>query len=647
MSSAQGQNQEREALLDDPEAVNNEADKAPSPAPAKGKKIDPLIGRSIGGRYVITERIGAGGMGVVYKAKQGAVDRNVAIKVLLTRPAEKDDEYETLVRRFHLEARAASKLSHPNTITIYDFGQDEDGLLYIAMEFLDGISLDRVLKQGALTPQRAVRVIMQLCHSLSEAHKKGIVHRDIKPDNIFLINLGGDNDFVKVLDFGVAKLRESSNNNDKTLTKAGMIFGTPKYMSPEQARCMPLDARSDIYAVGVMMYQLLTGAVPFDAEDHVSILLMHCSEPPEPFAKRRPDLQLPPELEAVVFKAMMKDRDARYQSVDEMAAALEMIAAKFQFVANTSMLPIVSGYATSSNPAVTPLHGSYTPPPTQLNTLPNTEGFNLADTLGPDPTSMGMAAANPSGATATPTPSNPLTRPSPQEAGLTESGSYAWDGGLKLNLGATPPHGSPAPAAAVAPSRPGQNTLVIAGGAALALVLLLVVAFFAFGDKNNTDPDPPAPTPPELSQKSPVEIVPAVEDAGIAEATPDAAEEAPDAAAVAQLPDAATQDKQAALPDGPQVSISITTDPEGAEVTFDGVVLPKTTPVTIQRPLDEKARPTLILKLKGHKSVTKRVALNKDSELALTLKKGADASQTGQSGNSALPDPDELYKNKP
>ena len=381
MSSEQGQNAQGEALVKEDQESHSDG-----PAPPKAR-VDPLIGRNVGSRYTITKRIGAGGMGVVYKAKQGAVDRDVAIKVLITKPSEDNDEYDTLVKRFHLEARAASRLSHPNTITIYDFGND-DGLLYIAMEFLDGLSLDEVLKSGTLTVQRTVRIVMQICHSLAEAHKNNIIHRDIKPDNIFLVNMGGDNDFVKVLDFGVAKIKGPSK--DKTLTKAGMIFGTPKYMSPEQARCMPLDSRSDVYSVGILMYQMLMGTVPFDAEDHISILLMHCSEPADIFGTRRPDLDIPPELEAVVFKAIMKDRDARYQSIDEMATVLDQIANKYQFVANTAVLPVVSGFATSINQAVTPIPGSLTPPPT--NTADTGGGFNLADTLGPDPTKLNLSS---------------------------------------------------------------------------------------------------------------------------------------------------------------------------------------------------------------------------------------------------------------
>jgi len=258
----------------------------------------------------------------VYKGRQESLGRDVAIKVLLQELVED----ESLVQRFHLEARAASRLSHPNTITIYDFGQHED-MLYIAMEYLHGQPLNTVLKQGPMPAARVVHIMMQALRSLSEAHKKGIVHRDIKPDNIYLTELGGVQDFVKVLDFGVAKLKSSG---EKTLTKAGMIFGPPKYMSPEQARSQDLDARSDVYALGVMMYQMLMGRVPFDADDHVSILLKHVTEPPPPFDKIRPELHVSKEFQDFVFRAMEKDVKNRYQSADEMLMALESLAMQLQ-----------------------------------------------------------------------------------------------------------------------------------------------------------------------------------------------------------------------------------------------------------------------------------------------------------------------------
>jgi len=287
-------------------------------APPAKKDIHGLVGKTVSGRYHVNEVIGVGGMGVVYRAHQAAVDRDVAIKVLM--PEMISDE--TLIKRFELEARAASRLSHPNTITVYDFGREGD-LLYIAMEFLDGESIEQKLRRdGAMKSERVAKVIVQVLSSLAEAHKKGIVHRDIKPDNIFMQSIEHQKDFVKVLDFGVAKLKDPSVQ-DVTLTQAGIIFGTPKYMSPEQAKAKKLDGRSDQYSLGVVMWEMLMGDVPFKAEDPVSILIQHVHDPPAYFRDVRPDLQVPEEVEVICRKAMEKDRENRYETAEEMRTALE------------------------------------------------------------------------------------------------------------------------------------------------------------------------------------------------------------------------------------------------------------------------------------------------------------------------------------
>ena len=266
-----------------------------------------LLGAEIGGRFTVVSRIGSGGFGVVYKARQKGMDRDVAIKVLLANLGEN----ATVVRRFHLEALAVSKLRHPNTIQIYDFGETDAGQLYIAMEYLDGISLQDALRaEGAMSARRAVHIIVQMARSLREAHAKGIIHRDLKPDNIFLCRVGEEADFVKVLDFGVAKLREGDENQG-TLTQAGMIFGTPRYMSPEQARASEVDQRSDLYALGVILYELLTGSPPFDGANHLEILIKHIQESPVPLHTRRPDLVFPPEVSDLVFKLLSKQASQR------------------------------------------------------------------------------------------------------------------------------------------------------------------------------------------------------------------------------------------------------------------------------------------------------------------------------------------------
>lgn len=650
VSSPPGQNAKEDQVADaenaqasSPDAAKSAASQAPGPQlRKKRKKPDPLIGRTIGDRYLIERRIGAGGMGVVYKAKQGAVDRDIAIKVLLAKAMDDEEEYDTLVRRFHLEARAASRLNHPNTITVYDFGQD-DGLLYIAMEFLDGSSLEGTLKQGALPAQRAVRIIMQVCHSLSEAHKKNIVHRDIKPDNIFLINMGGVPDFVKVLDFGVAKIRGPSK--DKTLTKAGMIFGTPKYMSPEQARCLNLDSRSDIYSVGVMMYQMLTGSVPFDADDHVSILLMHCSEPPEPFNQRRPDIQIPPELEAIVFKAMAKDRDARYQSVDEMSAALEQIAAKYQFVARTGVMPSVAGPGNSPHGNITFAGGpAHTPSGGMVNTLGGQQSgdFNLFDTIGPNPTASNLQPS-PISADVSAEVSSPgsdsgasvplIGKPNPAEVGLSASGSYQWNSDLKLDLNQDPAAAPPRPSAA------NNTTMLLAFGAAGAFLVLIVIIAGVFlissSSEAPTTPKPEAtPTPPVVTP------------------TPDDDPEPPEETSDAGQGEQAVNDADAPQePPAPtEVTLTINSKPPGATILVnDEPVADKLTPATITLPYSEEDKATITLRRKQHKDFSTEIALDKDVEIdeQLKRKRVQPVRQPKPNGNgSALPNADDLFKGR-
>jgi serine/threonine protein kinase len=287
-------------------------------------RADPLIGRVINQRFEVVSKIGAGGMGAVYRARQRGMQRDVAIKVLLRELTDN----ETVLRRFHLEALAVSKLRHPNTIQIFDFGETEDGLLYIAMELLEGRPLLRVLAdEHQLSVKRALHVLQQAAKSLREAHGKGIVHRDLKPDNIFLQTVGEDADFVKVLDFGVAKVADGDGHG-KTLTKAGSIFGTPKYMSPEQSRGGDIDARSDLYALGVILYELLTGRVPFNAENPLGILIKHIQEVPPPFGLVRPDLVIPEAVERFVLRLLAKQPDARPQTAEALVREAEKLEAE-------------------------------------------------------------------------------------------------------------------------------------------------------------------------------------------------------------------------------------------------------------------------------------------------------------------------------
>jgi len=283
-----------------------------------------LIGKEILGQFRILERIGKGGMGEVYKAAQPAMDRMVAIKILHEKLASRPD----LVSRFRREARAMSRLTHPNTVRVFLYGQlEETGQLYIAMEYLEGVDLAKLTRQdGPMEVGRASRIMIQVLSALEEAHNAGIVHRDLKPENILLTSQGGIADFPKVLDFGLAKITEQRMHpGSMVLTREGMVFGTPEFMSPEQARGETLDGRSDIYSLGVIFYEMLTARLPFPRSKPMEYIAHHINTPPYPITERRPELALPEALNPIVGKAIEKKRDARYQSAAEFAAALETL----------------------------------------------------------------------------------------------------------------------------------------------------------------------------------------------------------------------------------------------------------------------------------------------------------------------------------
>jgi serine/threonine protein kinase len=290
--------------------VTGSVDTPPSERKRKARErgASSLVGEVLDNRYEVLERIGEGGMGVVFKARQLGVDRLVAIKVLHAELTSRD----TLVKRFENEARAVSQLRHPNTIRLYDWQRGDDGHVFIVTELLTGVPLARVLAdERRLEAERALRIIDAICRSLSEAHSAGIIHRDLKPENVFIDHIGND-DVIKVLDFGLAKFE-----GGQVATLPGRVSGTPLYMSPEQISGKPCDGRTDVYALGVVLYEMLTGATPFAAQSAVLIFEGHMYNAPPTFAERAPDLTVPPELEALVREMLAKNPDERPQNVEE------------------------------------------------------------------------------------------------------------------------------------------------------------------------------------------------------------------------------------------------------------------------------------------------------------------------------------------
>ena len=284
----------------------------------QGEKADPLIGQTFRGVYFIQQKIGSGGMGQVYKAMHVTLDVPIALKVL--RKALLSDT--SIVQRFHREARAASRLRHPNVIGVTDFGQTEDGTLFMAMEYVAGKSLGRIIsEESPLSEQRIVRIVSQILAALGEAHAAQILHRDLKPENVMVESRRDERDVVKVLDFGIAKIQQGEGGG-ATLTQQGLVCGTPGYMSPEQWGAEALDARSDLYAVGVILYEMLTGSLPFDSQTPMELMKKQLTETPPPPSARRPGGQVSPDLEALVMRTLSSSREERPASAEEMRADL-------------------------------------------------------------------------------------------------------------------------------------------------------------------------------------------------------------------------------------------------------------------------------------------------------------------------------------
>jgi serine/threonine-protein kinase len=288
-----------------------------SPAGGQSKNND-LVGRTFFGEYTITKKLGEGGMGAVYLARQNAIDQNVALKVLHARAAESNE----IVQRFHREAKVISMLSHPNIVRVFIFGRTEDDLLYLVMEFVQGRELrERLDQTGSLDELLAIKIMKQACSALAEAHDLGIIHRDLKPDNILLTEFRGEQNFVKILDFGIAKLNQPEGKPEQKLTQAGIVYGTPEYLSPEQAQALDLDQRTDIYSLGCILYELITGRVPFTDKNPVQILTKHVfEEAPKP-SDVAPG-KVAPSMEKIIMKAIAKNPDDRFNDAMAMFEAL-------------------------------------------------------------------------------------------------------------------------------------------------------------------------------------------------------------------------------------------------------------------------------------------------------------------------------------
>ena len=370
--SAEAQGQPESAHRTDTTPVPEE--KASTENGYDGESDEPdLSGQTIAGRYRVIRRLGEGGMGVVYQAVDERLDKSVALKVLKEDFSKRQD----VVARFTQEAKSAARIKHENVLDVTDYGKTETGSYYIAMELLVGTDLADVLQKGEpMTVERATDIAVQICRALSAAHGLGVVHRDMKPENVFLLKSNDGREVVKIVDFGIAQMTDSAGENTRKLTRTGMIFGTPEYMSPEQASGKQIDHRVDVYATGVILYEMFAGRVPFVGDSFMGVLTQHMFEPPPAITELNPNADVTAEFTAVIFKALAKDPNQRYASMAEFSEDLIRVR---QGVRPTAP---VGDYVIGS-----PLRGP-TPAP-----LLNTPTPNPAQGTAPWPTSVGAAGS--------------------------------------------------------------------------------------------------------------------------------------------------------------------------------------------------------------------------------------------------------------
>ncbi|MCG8417742.1 MAG: serine/threonine protein kinase [Proteobacteria bacterium] len=323
-------------------------------------EAETLVGRVIDGRYKVLKLIGQGGMGSVYKAEHTGIRRIVALKLLHPGLAQVPE----VSQRFKREAEAIGRIKHPNCVYVSDSGKLEDGSLYLVMEYLDGRALSDVLAdEYRIEPLRTLRILRHVLCGLGHAHESGIVHRDVKPENVLLVPHDGDPDFAKILDFGIAKLlgTASKEGNGGTLTQAGMAFGTPVYMSPEQAVGNPIDGRADLYAATIMAYEMITGQPPFHSDDKLEIMTMHTSRPVPPMYEVAPEVDVPPQIEQLLLHGLAKRPAERFADAGQYVAAIDTVLAGLDtrvqghvlIRPSTNITPLPGG-GTAVNPLVTP-----------------------------------------------------------------------------------------------------------------------------------------------------------------------------------------------------------------------------------------------------------------------------------------------------
>ena len=559
-------------------------DGAPLPGtPGKDAAYDPILDTTIDGRYAIESRLGEGGMGVVYKARHVLIDKPVAIKILRKEAAQDTAS----VQRFIQEAKSASKINHSNIVDITDFGVLADGHAYFVMEFLQGPTLAQAIAEGPLDSARVCSIGAQMARGLHAAHTKGIVHRDLKPENIFLLEREGQKDFVKIVDFGIAKV-----GGGQKLTQVGMVLGTPEYMSPEQATGQETDHRVDQYAVGCIMYEMLTGVVPFLGDRPAQTLTKHVFEPVIPPRKRKPELDTPVSLEAVVLRTLAKKPEQRFPSMRDLELALtqvdgelksgRVVVEETKITASSSQsIQNLAAAATTSNSGSIPQQQPYMQPGQPAPAPPGMPG------------AMGLPPQPAGGYPPAGTYQSGTGLPVPQQI------SPAFTSGAQLSPGQVRPTRESA-------SVGGKNQKVRAVLAAIAGALVIVIGllvYFLF-NQEPVKPLPPklTPTPPEVLDGGPpppppVDLLP----------PPPPPEPAP-------------------------ITLTIGSRPPGADVSIDGEVKGQT-PLRLSHKSGVLLR--MELRKKGYEPYSEELRPEKDLNVDIKLDKngGKHPSTPGKSPN--------------
>jgi eukaryotic-like serine/threonine-protein kinase len=556
---------------------------------------DPLIGQLVAGRYRVIRRLGEGGMGQVYLGRHEAIEKAIALKVLKPEYSAKED----IVTRFQQEAISASRIKHPNVLEVFDFGQLDNGCAFLAMEFLTGNDLaDELMERGYIETRRALRLMLQICRALSAAHKAGVVHRDMKPDNVFLLRPGDGDEIIKIVDFGIAQLRKpdeeaKSSAPRRRLTKTGMIFGTPEYMAPEQAAGRKADLRVDIYATGLILFEMLTGTVPFTGDSFMAVLAAHLNDPVPSMLHFRPELSISPELHALVARALSKNPDDRFQTMPEFAAALlatpegQGLQAAGEVVSISVPPPApgpgMPGYATRAQ------YGEVQSAPSLLGHLPNTAGTAAHGTpVSAVTPGAGINLGSRGGTLVTPSAGlSPSGRPATAEVATTTDGSReskSAKSSLGLVLGLV-------------------GAVAVFGGGALWFARgMLTPAVTPAATNEWTNSAPSVQVPGEVQPVGAVAVVPAV--------TALPSSEAASTSSAVAAPTARVE------PAG-VVTLSVQTDPPGALLKKGGFQVCDRTPCEVELNTGDAVQLDAEL---GNKRGSTKVLAHKNQSVTITLR---------------------------